>query len=415
MDANRLASAEQSFSEKLLCNLFTHQVFSDDIPSYEDPELDYLRKRNGFGVLISFVARDQTRPQSFQTLSYQQDLVYSVFWGELHRLLPREYMFLPCRIENQLAAIICLRDTAPLDAEALDAVLRGIIAPNLREFNEQGIPLRAFWMYQSDYTFLHRGYSILKQTAVYCEYMEKPRAQFEWIKPPASHMHYGLWRIMENSTDRYLEAFLQNDLSQAYDCVEDIFRQVDSWILPSRDVFLGDIQYYFDLVLEKLSSQFGQDILHGIPSNYSLFFITKSISDARRIAQDLTATLLRNARKSTTTETFNRLLHIREFILENLRDYALSPSFIAERFNISPQLLSLQFKKCFGLTPLQYIEQKRVEIIKDYLGNTDMPIHEICEKMGIGAVSTLHRMFYKNCGVSPGAYRKKMRTEKEML
>ena len=402
--------SDQGIAEKLLRNIFTNAIYPDEPFPVDDPELDFLRSRKGFAILSGFITRVRSHPQSFQTLSYQQDLVYNVLCGALFRLLPADYAFFPCRMENQFAALIFRRDETPMEQNMIRPLLEELLTPPLHDLIAQGIPLRVLWIFQEDYTFLQRGYFVMRQSSAYYEYMEKPRRQVEQLLPPVAHMHYGLWRIMEESTDQYLDAFLQNDIQQAIDCIDQIIQQIDRWIMPSRDTFLGDIQYYFDMILEKISLQFGQDILQGVPPIYSLFS-TSCINETRSISEDITRILLRNARKNTTTDTFNRLMEVKDYIQENLRDYSLSASSIADHFQISPQLLSIQFKKGFGMTPLQYIEQQRVNIIKEYLSNTDMPVHEICDLTGIGTVSTLHRMFSKNCGMSPGTYRKLMRTD----
>lgn len=167
---------------------------------------------------------------------------------------------------------------------------------------------------------------------------------------------------------------------------------------------MTDIQYYFDTILNRLSAQFGAEVIQDI-SVADAIFETASLRQLRENLQRVVNALFQNVRKNTANSTFTQFLQVRDYIDEHIREYTLSAGGIAAAFSISPQLLSIQFKKCFGVTPIRYIEQCRVALIQETLLQTDLSIEKICQQVGMGSVSTLHRVFQKHCGMSPGVFR----------
>lgn len=64
------------------------------------------------------------------------------------------------------------------------------------------------------------------------------------------------------------------------------------------------------------------------------------------------------------------------------------------------------FKRCAGLTPMQYYSRLKIDFVKDQLRHTDAPITDIVYKMGYSDISTFEKSFKKLCGLSPSQYRR---------
>lgn len=65
-----------------------------------------------------------------------------------------------------------------------------------------------------------------------------------------------------------------------------------------------------------------------------------------------------------------------------------------------------QIKAVFGHTPARIRSRARIELAKRYLAETDLPITEICLLVGFSSLGSFSRLFSKEIGQSPSAYRK---------
>jgi AraC family transcriptional regulator len=77
---------------------------------------------------------------------------------------------------------------------------------------------------------------------------------------------------------------------------------------------------------------------------------------------------------------------------------------------LSPVYFARQFKRATGLAPHQYLSRTRVERAKRLLAATDLPIAAIAFECGFCHQEHLTRVFRKQCGVAPGAYRLSVRS-----
>lgn len=78
----------------------------------------------------------------------------------------------------------------------------------------------------------------------------------------------------------------------------------------------------------------------------------------------------------------------------------------ATSMHVSHTYLTRTFRKYMGTPPLHYINLKRLEYACQLLLNTTLTCEAVAEKAGFYDASHLHRMFQKQFGCSPSAYRK---------
>ena len=64
------------------------------------------------------------------------------------------------------------------------------------------------------------------------------------------------------------------------------------------------------------------------------------------------------------------------------------------------------FKSLFGISPCQYIIDRRVESAMVYLKETEKKLSEIASIVGYDDVYYFGRIFKKKTGISPGHYRR---------
>jgi AraC-like DNA-binding protein len=80
---------------------------------------------------------------------------------------------------------------------------------------------------------------------------------------------------------------------------------------------------------------------------------------------------------------------------------------VAERAKLSPNYLAKVFRRRFGTTIAQYILDRRMEHAAHLLTDTDMPIGQIGKRVGIADPQYFNKLFRRNAGVSPSAFRQR--------
>lgn len=88
---------------------------------------------------------------------------------------------------------------------------------------------------------------------------------------------------------------------------------------------------------------------------------------------------------------------------------------IAEYLFVSENHLIDEFKKVYEVTPLQYLNTKRVEIIKNLLENTDMSVSAIAEQLHFNNEHYFSTFFKSKTGMTPTQYRNISKEEGTMI
>lgn len=94
-----------------------------------------------------------------------------------------------------------------------------------------------------------------------------------------------------------------------------------------------------------------------------------------------------------------------EYVHNNLTNGDLSQTIIADYLGVSAPYLSKFFKNEIGMSMVDYINQLRIEKVKEMLKNTEMTLTEIAHKTGYTSSKTLIRIFKQHEGVTPGRFR----------
>ncbi|MBE7029363.1 MAG: helix-turn-helix domain-containing protein [Clostridia bacterium] len=82
---------------------------------------------------------------------------------------------------------------------------------------------------------------------------------------------------------------------------------------------------------------------------------------------------------------------------------------LADMFLVSQSHLCREFSKNFGLSPIKYLNNLRIEKAKELLSISDYSIGEIAYKVGFNDIHYFSRYFNKQENVSPAKYRKTIR------
>lgn len=101
----------------------------------------------------------------------------------------------------------------------------------------------------------------------------------------------------------------------------------------------------------------------------------------------------------------NTLGDIINYINKNLSG-KLALSDTAKVMHVTPQYVCRVFRRCMGMTYTDYVNKKRVDMIKDELENTDRPLFNIYDDFELSH-SYLNELFKKYAGCSMKEYKKR--------
>ena len=96
---------------------------------------------------------------------------------------------------------------------------------------------------------------------------------------------------------------------------------------------------------------------------------------------------------------------IQSYIMDNLTG-PVTLSSIASHFAYTKQYIIHIFKKNYFVTPTKFIIDKRLELAKIYLAETNLKLYEISSRCGFEDANYFSRLFKMNYRVSPQKYRK---------
>ncbi|MEM7068913.1 MAG: helix-turn-helix domain-containing protein [Pseudomonadota bacterium] len=87
----------------------------------------------------------------------------------------------------------------------------------------------------------------------------------------------------------------------------------------------------------------------------------------------------------------------------------LSLQILADQSGLSTRTLQRRFSACTGYSINQYVQELRVEKAKGLLELTNLPVSEICWRVGYQDVSAFNRLFNSISGLSAGGYRRRFK------
>lgn len=82
---------------------------------------------------------------------------------------------------------------------------------------------------------------------------------------------------------------------------------------------------------------------------------------------------------------------------------------LAGRLTLSPRTMARRFADEIGISPGQWLKDRRLAIARTLLEETDMSVAEICHRVGYEDEASFNRLFSKTTGMPPGAYRRESR------
>lgn len=106
---------------------------------------------------------------------------------------------------------------------------------------------------------------------------------------------------------------------------------------------------------------------------------------------------------TSDTESIGKLV---KYYIKNNLTRKLTLADIAWNLHCSTVTLTEHFKAEFGITIMDYVTKKRMELSEKILLATDEPLREVASRVGFSDVEYFSRTFKRYHGISPAAWRK---------
>ena len=143
----------------------------------------------------------------------------------------------------------------------------------------------------------------------------------------------------------------------------------------------------------------------------------RSLDGCETVCQDLLEVLLIWLVRCTTISlqleeaapTENReCTEIKRYLDTNYRE-DISLDLLAELAHLNKYYLAHTFQREYGISPITYLNRRRIEESKHMLGNTGYSLAQISELMGFSSPSYFSQCFRKAEGLTPNEYRRQVR------
>lgn len=112
--------------------------------------------------------------------------------------------------------------------------------------------------------------------------------------------------------------------------------------------------------------------------------------------------------ESLCKEDIKKIHRLSDFIVDQIAS-PISVQILSEESGLSPKKLQLGFQVLYSKSVNEYVRQLKLEISRDYLGNTDLSVSEIVYAVGIKSRSYFSKIFSEAYGVLPTEYRKQLK------
>ncbi len=105
-------------------------------------------------------------------------------------------------------------------------------------------------------------------------------------------------------------------------------------------------------------------------------------------------------------EKYNVIKPAMEYIHENYHSKRIKVEYLAEMCKITPEYFRDIFKRLYGTSPLDYIQNLQINHAKQLMDSGAYTISEIAEMLGFDELSQFSRKFKKVAGISPKDFKK---------
>ena len=234
-----------------------------------------------------------------------------------------------------------------------------------------------------------------------------------------------LYHLGENEGSRFYQQirnYFPRFRSAVRECIPEqsllLLQKMETAIIES-DMQISEVQFLLACILEVLVSAFYNydfEIDSSFYSRYQMNNIEKiTTQEMLRTFIECLATdmcsimkdelLMKEENRKKRQESLSIVERIQDYIDNNLKNQQLSITGMSHEFGVSASYLCRIYKEKYGVTVLEYINTKRIELAKCLLVETDLTVDAIVKEIGFVNSSSFIRKFSGVVGLTPGKYR----------
>lgn len=172
--------------------------------------------------------------------------------------------------------------------------------------------------------------------------------------------------------------------------------QRDRFITRAGNLYCaGSVNSVRDVMLYLIEEFYNADVAHQVSRHFT-----------HEIKRSYAPSLLGQAPHNLHDD--ENIIAIQEW-MQTRYSSELSLELIAGAFDISVRSLNRNFKKATGKSPMQYLQQMRIDNAKELLKSTNLSISEVAYSVGYPDSSYFSALFKKQISLSPKEYRRLVR------
>jgi transcriptional regulator GlxA family with amidase domain len=172
----------------------------------------------------------------------------------------------------------------------------------------------------------------------------------------------------------------------------DVQLQRDRFITRAGNLYCaGSVNSVRDVMLHFIEEASGADVANQVSRHFT-----------HEIKRSYTSTFLKSAPQNFHDDEV--IVEIQDW-MHNQYHTPIRLEAMAEKFDISVRSLNRRFRQATGKTPMQYLQQIRLDNAKELLRASNLPIAEVAFNSGYPDCSYFSAQFRKAISLSPKAYR----------
>ena len=268
-------------------------------------------------------------------------------------------------------------------SKLLNVYLAGITCPNPHYKSSHNISVRdEFDKYNFEYVFAGKGYLSTLDKIYTVE-----AGDFFFLNRSRPHYYY-------TDPDELLEKIFVTVDGDFVESITNLYGLTDSILIRKVNVYreLADILE----ILKSMTADNKQESINSVCRK--LLAIVQKVSPISTAGQEQ---MPRKTSYGLAKDVYN--------YIENSIDRPIRLSDIASYFYTSQSHIIRVFKQKYGVTPMQYIINRRIEIARHLLSYTELSIKEVSEMLCFSDAKHFSKTFRSLTGESPSQYRKQYR------
>ncbi len=184
-----------------------------------------------------------------------------------------------------------------------------------------------------------------------------------------------------------------DQFAQAY---PEVHLQRDRFITRAGNIYCaGSVNSVRDVMLHFIEEAFNAEVAHQVSRHFT-----------HEVKRSYTSTFLKNSPQHYHDD--EGIIEVQDWMHSQFHT-PISMEVLAGKFDISVRSLNRRFKRATGKTPMQYIQQVRMENAKELLRTSNLSIAEVGFNTGFPDCSYFTAQFKKSVSLTPSAYRDMVR------